>query len=72
MWISFRCKLREEVDQFRVQINNNHNIEVENMPIQAQNAEKRDAEQRSKTAVPITGKVSQNSIFTVTENKKTT
>jgi len=40
--------------------------------IDALNAEKCGVEQRSKTAVSSTGKVSQNSIFTVTENKKTT
>jgi hypothetical protein len=45
---------------------------VSNTYVQAQNAAKGGTEQRSKTAVPSTGKVSQNSIFTVTENKKTT
>lgn len=28
MWISFRCKLRGEVDQFRVQINSGINEEL--------------------------------------------
>ena len=34
MWISFRCKLRGEVDQFRVQINISlSNCEVSTKPM---------------------------------------